>query len=103
MATEAGIPVVLTTRDQAVPRWPASALAPGSMPPARRRPTRLLWLEHASDTQGALHIDAGAVRALAERNASLLPAGITSVTGRSWPVTRSMSSTPMASSSLAAW
>jgi glutamate 5-kinase len=40
-----------------------------------------LWLEHASDTKGTLHIDAGACRALVERNASLLPAGITSVTG----------------------
>jgi glutamate 5-kinase len=47
----------------------------------KRRSTRLLWLEHASDTKGAVYIDAGAWRALSEHNASLLPAGITSVFG----------------------
>ena len=47
----------------------------------RRRPGRLLWLAHASRTRGELHLDAGAVRAVTERNASLLPAGVTNVTG----------------------
>jgi glutamate 5-kinase len=41
----------------------------------------LLWLAHASETKGGVHLDAGAVRALTTRKASLLPAGITSVTG----------------------
>ena len=48
----------------------------------RRRPTRLLWLAHATEPQGRLVLDAGAVRALTERRASLLPAGITGVDGR---------------------
>ncbi|MGI8900124.1 MAG: glutamate 5-kinase [Nocardioides sp.] len=82
IATGAGIPVVLTSTDQA-----ASALAGeqvGTMfhPTGRRRPTRLLWLAHATEARGQIRIDAGAVQALTERRASLLPAGITGVSGR---------------------
>ncbi len=47
----------------------------------RRRPTRLLWLAHATEPKGAVLLDAGAVRAVVERRASLLAAGITGVTG----------------------
>ena len=82
IATSAGIPTVLTSADHA-----AAALAgevgrhATSIPTGRRRPTRLLWLKHASDARGELIVDAGAVRALTQRNASLLPAGITAVEG----------------------
>jgi glutamate 5-kinase len=51
-------------------------------PTGKRRPTRLLWLRHASDAHGRLQLDAGAVRALVERHASLLPAGVTGVEGQ---------------------
>ncbi|MGE0709183.1 MAG: glutamate 5-kinase [Planctomycetota bacterium] len=44
--------------------------------PARRR-----WIAFASAARGALHLDAGAVRALRERNASLLAAGVARVEG----------------------
>ncbi|QWZ06570.1 glutamate 5-kinase [Nocardioides panacis] len=81
IATGAGIPVVLT----------ASALADRALagdhvgtlfhPTGRRRPTRLLWLAHATEAQGRISLDAGAVRAVTERRASLLPAGITGVSG----------------------
>jgi glutamate 5-kinase len=82
IATSAGIPVLLTAADQA-----EAALAGGRIgtlfhPTGRRRPTRLLWLRHASDTRGTLVLDAGAVRALVQRKASLLPAGITAVRGQ---------------------
>jgi glutamate 5-kinase len=50
-------------------------------PTGRRRPTRLLWLAHATEPKGRVVLDAGAVRALTERRASLLPAGITGVAG----------------------
>ncbi|RYZ25198.1 MAG: glutamate 5-kinase, partial [Propionibacteriaceae bacterium] len=50
-------------------------------PTGKRRPTRLLWLRHASDAKGRLVLDAGAVRAVVQRKASLLPAGITEVEG----------------------
>jgi glutamate 5-kinase len=81
IATGAGIPVVLTSADHA-----SSALAGepvGTMfhPTGRRRPTRLLWLAHATEPKGSLVLDDGAVRAVVERRASLLPAGITGATG----------------------
>ena len=50
-------------------------------PTGRRRPTRLLWLAHATEPKGRLVLDPGAVRAVTERRASLLPAGINGVQG----------------------
>jgi glutamate 5-kinase len=50
-------------------------------PTGRRRSTRLLWLAHATEAKGRLCLDAGAVRAVRERRASLLPAGVTGVEG----------------------
>ncbi|MDQ6935422.1 MAG: glutamate 5-kinase, partial [Actinomycetota bacterium] len=81
IATGAGIPVVLSSAADA-----ASALAGAEVgtlfhATGRRRPTRLLWLRHATVGKGRLRLDAGAVRALVERRASLLPAGITGVGG----------------------
>ncbi|MGZ5405542.1 MAG: glutamate 5-kinase, partial [Nocardioides sp.] len=81
IAGGAGIPVVLTSADNA-----ASALAGDEVgtlfhPGGRRRPTRLLWLAHATEPKGSLTLDPGAVRAITERRASLLAAGITGVTG----------------------
>jgi glutamate 5-kinase len=81
IATGAGIPVVLTSA-----RLAAEALAGASVgtvfhPTGKRRPTRLLWLAHATEAKGRIFLDAGAVRAVTERRASLLPAGITGVTG----------------------
>ena len=81
IATGAGIPVVLTTAERAAEALAGDAVGTRFLPTGRRRPTRLLWLAHASDTQGSLHVDDGAVRALTKRKASLLPAGITAVTG----------------------
>ncbi len=51
-------------------------------PTGSRTSTRLLWLEHASTPRGRVHLDEGAVRAVCERGASLLPAGITQVSGQ---------------------
>jgi len=81
LATEAGIPVTLTSAARADAAIAGEPVGTRFTATGKRRSTRLLWLEHASDTKGALNIDAGAWRALSERNASLLPAGITSVFG----------------------
>jgi len=81
IATGAGIPVILTGAAQvsdALAGRPVGTLFP---PTGRRRPTRLLWLAHATEGKGTIRLDAGAVRALTERRASLLPAGITGVSG----------------------
>jgi glutamate 5-kinase len=82
IATSAGIPVVLTSVEQADVALAGDEIGTLFHPTGRRRPTRLLWLRHASDARGTLVLDAGAVRALTQRNASLLPAGITAVQGQ---------------------
>ncbi|MGE5718534.1 MAG: glutamate 5-kinase [Nocardioidaceae bacterium] len=81
IATGAGIPVVLTSAEQATRALAGEQVGTMFHPTGRRRPTRLLWLAHATEPQGSLVLDDGAVRAVVERRASLLPAGITGVTG----------------------
>ncbi len=82
IATGAGIPVVLTSTEQARAALEGSQAGTLFHPTGRRRPTRLLWLAHATEPKGRVVLDAGAVRAVTERRASLLPAGITEVGGR---------------------
>jgi len=81
IATGAGIPVVLTTPAQAARALAGEAVGTRFHPTGRRRPTRLLWLAHATAGRGRLVLDEGAVRAIASSRASLLPAGITGVEG----------------------
>ena len=81
IATGAGIPVVLTSTAlarQALAGDPVGTLFHAT---GRRRATRLLWLAHATEGQGRIVLDDGAVRAVVERGASLLPAGIVGVEG----------------------
>ena len=81
IATSSGIPVVLTSAalaGQALAGEPVGTLFHAT---GKRRPSRLLWLRHASTAHGSLVLDAGAVRAVVERRASLLAAGITDVEG----------------------
>jgi glutamate 5-kinase len=81
IATGAGIPVVLTDAAHAAAALAGERTGTLFHPTGRRKPTRLLWLAHATAGQGTITLDAGAVRALTERRASLLPAGITGVGG----------------------
>ena len=81
IATGAGIPVVLTSADQAGTALAGEPVGTMFHPTGKRRPTRLLWLAHATEAKGRIYLDDGAVRALTERRASLLPAGITRVSG----------------------
>ena len=82
IATSAAIPVLLTDAAHAAPGLSGEPVGTLFRPTGKRRPTRLLWLAHASDAKGTLLLDAGAVRAVAQRKASLLPAGITGVEGQ---------------------
>jgi glutamate 5-kinase len=81
IATGAGIPVVLTSARLAAEALAGAHVGTVFHPTGKRRPTRLLWLAHATEAKGRIFLDAGAVRAVTERRASLLPAGITRVTG----------------------
>ncbi len=81
IATGAGIPVVLTNMEHAHDALAGADTGTLFHPTGRRRPTRLLWLAHATEPKGRVVLDPGAVRAVTERRASLLPAGITDVVG----------------------
>jgi glutamate 5-kinase len=80
IATGAGIPVLLTA---------ATAVADGFggkggtffAPLGRRTASRLFWLRHATTPRGRLELDPGAVHAVVDKRVSLLPAGITGVSG----------------------
>lgn len=81
IATSAGIPVLVTAARNAAAALNGDDVGTRFTPTGKRRPTRLLWLQHASYTAGYLHLDEGAVRAVVDRKASLLPVGITRVEG----------------------
>ncbi|MBB5871385.1 glutamate 5-kinase [Allocatelliglobosispora scoriae] len=81
IATGAGINVVLTAAPLAAAALAGEPVGTLFTASATRPSARLHWLAHATAARGRLHLDAGAVQAVVERQASLLPAGITSVDG----------------------
>ncbi len=81
IATGAGIPVVLTSADRVGDVLAGQSVGTWFHGAGRRRPTRQLWLAHATEPKGVLLLDEGAVRAVTERRASLLAAGLTGATG----------------------
>ena len=81
IATSAGIPTVLASASHALAAMEGMETGTLFAPTSAPLRSRLLWLAHASEPRGHIHIDAGAVEAIVERRLSLLPAGIVSVTG----------------------
>lgn len=81
IATSAGIPVVLTSADKAAEALAGEDVGTLFHPTDKRRPTRLLWLAHATEAAGDLLLDDGAVRAVVHGKSSLLPVGLTGVRG----------------------
>ncbi len=81
IATSSGIPVVLAAASDVAAALAGEPVGTLFHPTGRRRARKLMWLAYASKSQGELVLDAGAVRAVAERKASLLPAGIVAVRG----------------------
>jgi glutamate 5-kinase len=81
IASSSGIPVLLTSAALAGPGLAGEDVGTWFAVTGRRVRTRLLWLAHAARSDGALVLDAGAVRAVRERDASLLPAGVREVRG----------------------
>ena len=85
IATGTGIPVVLTSAEQAGAALAGQDVGTWFAATGRRSPIRLLWLAHAARPRGRLVLDEGAVRAVVERRMSLLPAGVTAVHGEFEP------------------
>ncbi|HEX2073128.1 MAG TPA: glutamate 5-kinase [Geodermatophilus sp.] len=81
IAAHAGVPVVVTSTPQAAAALAGERVGTLFLPTGRRPSARQFWLRYASRPRGRLLLDEGAVRAVRERNASLLAAGITGATG----------------------
>ena len=83
LASDAGIPVLLTAADlarQALSDDPGVGTVFAARP--ERMTARRFWVRHAADSHGAVTLDHGAVRAITENRRSLLLAGVTGVTGQ---------------------
>lgn len=81
IATSAGIPMLLTSLSDAERVITSDEVGTYFAAHSTRTNSRLLWLAHASTPRGTLVLDDGAVKAILERGVSLLPAGVTQVTG----------------------
>ncbi len=81
IANAAGIPTLLTATDRVAEALRGKDVGTVFLPGARRPPSRLLWLAHATAPHGRLVLDEGAVAAVVGRRKSLLPAGIVAVEG----------------------
>lgn len=81
IATNAGIPMLLTSLADVDKSMNGTEFGTFFHAHTSKTTSRLLWLAHATTTQGKLVLDAGAVTAILERGTSLLPAGVTAVHG----------------------
>jgi glutamate 5-kinase len=81
IAAHAGVPVVVTSTSQAAAALAGEQVGTLFTPMGRRPSARQFWLRYASRPRGRVLLDEGAVRAVRERHASLLAAGITGVSG----------------------
>lgn len=76
ISMSAGVPVLLTSAANIDRALAGEEVGTWFEATASRLPARQLWLAYAADIQGKILVDEGAARAVAHRNASLLPAGV---------------------------
>ena len=81
IASGAGIPVVLTSAANIAPALAGEEVGTWFAATGRRKSARRLWLAHAAQVRGRLHLDAGAARAVTDGKRSLLAAGVVGVDG----------------------
>lgn len=81
IATSAGIPTLVAAAAQIDSALTDASVGTCFHPTGTRSSTRMLWLAHATSPSGSVTLDDGAVEAVTVRRASLLPAGITAVSG----------------------
>ncbi len=85
MAAWSGIPTVIASaseRDVVARVAAGEGLGTWVQPGDRRLPARKLWIAFGQPSEGRIAVDDGAVVALVERGASLLPVGVFEVEGR---------------------
>ncbi|MEV6713858.1 glutamate 5-kinase [Lentzea sp. NPDC051208] len=81
LASSAGIPVLLTSATEAGRALSSADVGTAFAATGSRLTARRFWLGYATDANGRLHLDDGAVAAVVGRRRSLLAAGITGVDG----------------------
>ena len=82
LASDAGVPVLLAAAADAAAALEDASVGTVFAPRAERMSARRFWVRYAAESAGALTLDDGAVDAVVRRRRSLLPAGITEVSGR---------------------
>jgi len=81
IATDSGIPVLLAATDDVADALAGREVGTLFLPTGKSPSRKLLWLAYASKVRGELVLDEGAVAAITQRKASLLPAGVIACTG----------------------
>ena len=82
LAADAGVPVLLAAASDVATALTDASVGTVFAPRAERMSARKFWVRYAAESAGALTLDAGAVRAVVRQRRSLLPAGITALSGR---------------------
>jgi glutamate 5-kinase len=81
LAADAGVPVLLAAAADAAAALDDASVGTVFAPRPERMSARRFWVRYAAESAGALTLDDGAVRAVTTQRRSLLPAGITEVSG----------------------
>lgn len=82
LAADAGVPVLLAAASDAAAALDGASVGTVFAPRSERMSARRFWVRYAAETAGALTLDEGAINAVVRQRRSLLPAGITAVSGR---------------------
>ncbi|MDY6869015.1 MAG: glutamate 5-kinase [Actinomycetota bacterium] len=82
LAADAGVPVLLAAAADAATALSDASVGTVFAPRGERMSARRFWVRYAAESTGALTLDEGAVNAVVRQRRSLLPAGITGVSGR---------------------
>lgn len=82
LAADAGMPVLLAAAADAAEALSDASVGTVFAARPARMSARRFWVRYAAESAGALILDAGAVRAVVGQRRSLLPAGITALSGR---------------------
>ena len=82
LAADAGVPVLLAAATDAAAALTDASVGTVFAPRSTRMSARRFWVRYAAESAGSLTLDAGAVRAVVKQRRSLLPAGITGLSGK---------------------
>jgi glutamate 5-kinase len=82
LAADAGVPVLLAAAANAEAALADASVGTVFAARPNRMSARRFWVRYAAESAGALTLDEGAVRAVLGQRRSLLPAGITALSGR---------------------